>query len=153
MQSCTTDRRNDDVDHATRSRTLAEPRVNVSRFKRYGPSANASTGAELKHSSASRGSSTIGRPAVLSDVLTTDGNAGQTLDMVEHARNERFVPAVDGLHSSGSVDMNDRGEFSVQSGTTRCVKSIYGLGTVRRKAAARVRVTSSAQPGETVRGL
>jgi len=35
--------------------------------------ASASTGADPKHSRASRGSSTIGRPAVLSDVLTVDG--------------------------------------------------------------------------------
>ena len=38
-----------------------------------GPMASRSTGAEPKHSSASRGSSTIGRPAVFSDVLTTTG--------------------------------------------------------------------------------
>jgi carbamoyltransferase len=35
--------------------------------------ASASTGADPKHSRASRGSSTMGRPAVLSEVLTTTG--------------------------------------------------------------------------------
>src|SRR4051812_8883736 len=38
-----------------------------------GPIASRSTGAEPKHSSASRGSSTIGRPAVLRLVFTTTG--------------------------------------------------------------------------------
>src|SRR5690606_25141055 len=39
-----------------------------------GPMASRSTGAEPKHSNASRGSSTIGRPAVLRLVFTTVGS-------------------------------------------------------------------------------
>ena len=40
----------------------------------YGPIANRSTGEEPKHSNASRGSSTMGRPAVFRLVLTTTGS-------------------------------------------------------------------------------
>ena len=51
----------------------ARAAARAGRRRRTGRSPAASTGAEPKHSSASRGSSTIGRPAVFRDVLTTTG--------------------------------------------------------------------------------
>src|SRR5690242_11051836 len=63
-----TDGWNHDVD-----RHAATRKVTADRRTRNGPIASTSTGAEPKHSSASRGSSTIGRPAVFRLVLTTTG--------------------------------------------------------------------------------
>src|SRR5919107_1455747 len=59
-------------DHGVRTVLLpAQRRVARARRTTKGPIASRSTGAEPKHSRASRGSSTIGRPAVLRLVLTT----------------------------------------------------------------------------------
>ena len=67
-------------------------------------------GAEPKHSSASRGSSTIGRPAVFRLVLTTTGTPVRALEALEHAGHERLVVAVDGLDARGAVDVDDGGD-------------------------------------------
>ncbi len=85
--------------------------------RRNGPIASASTGAEPKHSSASRGSSTIGRPAVLKLVLMTTGVPVKPVEFAQHARDERFVMRDHGLNARRSVDVHRRGRSVVPSGT------------------------------------
>ena len=98
------------------------------RVSRYGPIASASTGLEPKHSSASRGSSTIGRPAVFSDVLTTTGTPVR-------ASKHSSIRATSGSSSRSTVWMRavpstctTAGMRSRHSSCTPWVKSMYGEG-------------------------
>ena len=116
-------RRDDD----RRSSRRHPPRIARPRRRRNGPIASASTGAEPKHSSASRGSSTIGRPAVLSEVLTTTGTPVRASKRLEHARDQRLLVAIDGLDRArcrrrGRPPECDR----ATPGATPWVKSMYG---------------------------
>src|SRR5215218_8596907 len=115
------DRRHDDVE--------GHGRVKAARRTRNGPRARTSTGADPKHSRASRGSSTIGRPAVLRLVLTTTGTPVR-----------RSTPsssrATSGSSSRSTVWMRalpstwtTAGMRSRQAGRTRWVNSMYGLGS------------------------
>ena len=69
--------------------------------------ASASTGAEPKSSSASRGLSTIGRPAVLRLVLTTTGMSVSSLERCQQARRQGVVGGVDGLDPGRAVHVGD----------------------------------------------
>ena len=73
-----------------RGRGVCGAARDAARSSRNGPIASASTGAEPKHSSASRGLSTIGRPAVLSDVLTTTGTPVRRSTASSMRGDERF---------------------------------------------------------------
>ena len=110
-----------DVRHAKRPARRDEERAR-SRGRR--------SGAEPKHSSASRGSSTIGRPAVFSDVLTTTGRPVRCSKARDASVHERLVVR---RRRSGSGPCRRRGRrpgsARATPGATRCVNSMCGLGS------------------------
>ena len=74
---------------------------------RNGPIASTSTGVEPKHSSASRRSSTIGRPAVLRLVLTSTGRPVRCSKAASRAASSGCVRRVDRLDAGGAVHVHD----------------------------------------------
>src|SRR5690606_3827006 len=98
------------------------------RWTRCGPRTRRSTGADPKSSSASRGSSTIGRPAVLRLVLMTTGRPVRSANAV-------IVAPRRGWRAGSTVWMRAvpstwtaAGMRSRHSGRTVWTKSMYGLG-------------------------
>ena len=110
-----------------------------------GPIASRSTGAEPKHSSASRGSSTIGRPAVLRLVLTTTGRPVRSLEGRQHPGHQRLVGRVHGLHAGGAVDVHDGGDPVAPLGARR-----RGRRACRARAAGRGRRSRAARSASTI---
>src|SRR5699024_10160537 len=114
-------RRNDkSVLGRTHDDTLSCPR----RRTRKGPSARTSTGAEPKHSNASRGESTMGRPDVLRLVFTSTGSP-------DRSSNSASRRAVSGSSSGSTVCIRAvpstctaAGTRSCHSGATSCTKSM-----------------------------
>ena len=137
------DGRDDDVvgsrtAHATSSGARRQRGGRAGRRTTNGPIASRSTGAEPKHSSASRGSSTIGRPAVLRRVLTTTGTPVRASNALEH----RAPPAARRRgRRSGCARCRRRarrpGCGRASSVRTSCTNSMYGLGSGPAKISAR----------------
>ena len=105
-------------------------------------------------SSASRGSSTIGRPAVLRLVLTTTGSpvrASNAREQRGHARRRRVV---DGLHAGGAVDVDDgRDAVAPLRARPGARRACTGWAAARRGRSRRpARRAPSARPGGTARG-
>src|SRR3954464_8865432 len=102
--------------HRNPGTVQSDARVDLLRRTTNGPIASRSTGAEPKHSRASRGSSTIGRPAVFREVLTTTGTpvraakASSIRATRGSGRGGGGGAGVDGLHARGAVDVHDRGD-------------------------------------------
>ena len=78
------------------------------RRTRKGPIARRSIGELPKHSSASRGLSTMGRPAVLKLVFTIDRNARAFIEPGDGVV-QRSHGALDGLDARRAVHVGDRG--------------------------------------------
>ena len=100
--------------------------------------ASRSTGAEPKHSSASRGSSTIGRPAVFSDVLTTTGTPVRSWKASS-------IRATSGSCSGSTVctravpsTCTTAGIRSRHAASTSCTKSMCGDGMAAAEDRGRV---------------
>ncbi len=85
-------------------------------------------GADPKSSSASRGSSTIGRPAVLRLVLTTTGSPVSSLNARIVACSRGVDPSTVWMRAVPST-CTTAAIRSRHAGATSCTNSMYGLGT------------------------
>ena len=131
---------------------IGAPKV-ARRCTANGPSASRSTGAEPNSSIASRGVSTIGRPAVFSEVLTTTGRPVRRSNSASSSATSGSVSACDGLHPGGAVDVHDgRDAVPPLRRAPGARRACTGWDRRRRRSRRSVRRAPSARSAGTARG-